>query len=247
MNILRKLFQFNGILNDHVNLVRNSEDIYCLGLMKNLLQQGDLLPFTFMSLRPFAMSFAINELLVNKRRLVVEFGSGASTVILARAIRAYGLDCKLISVESDEEWSEQTGRILEKEGLSSCAELIHAPITLREFNGRPAFWYDELTLNERMRSFGSADMVFIDGPAAYEQDVEMSRYFAIPFMAHRMAENHVVFLDDANREGEKKVMRKWKNDFGKEFMIFGSTLGVHYTGRHLDCCPLKFIDKYKAD
>jgi predicted O-methyltransferase YrrM len=211
--------------------------------MKNLLQKGDMLPFTFMSLRPFAMAFAINEILVNKRRMVIELGSGASTIILARAIRIYGLNCRLVSVESDEAWLNQTGQILVHEGLSDIVQLIHAPLVLKDFKGKSIHWYDELTLKENLRSLSGFDMVVVDGPAAYENDHELSRYFALPFLVNKMAPDHCIFLDDANRAGERKVMDLWNSEFGKKFTLFAETLGVHYSGKFLDCSPLKFVDK----
>lgn len=243
MNIFRKLKQFNRILNDNVNLVRNTEDIYSFGLMKSLLQHFDQLPFTFMSLRPFVIVFAINELLINRRKCILEFGSGVSTIILARAIRMYGLDCRLVSVESDESWLNMTNSILEREGLSSFVDLVYAPLVFKESEGGRIHWYDELTLDYRLRSFAEFDMVLIDGPSAYEKDHELSRYFAMPFLKGRLASGYSIFLDDADRNGEKKVMDMWSREFGLKFTIFGETLGVHYSGKYLDCCPLKFIDR----
>jgi predicted O-methyltransferase YrrM len=243
MNILRKLSRLNQAVNDNLNLVRNTEDIYCLGLLDKLLQSGGPLPFTFMSLRPFAVAFVVNELLINKRNSIMEFGSGISTVIIARAMKVHGMNAKLVSVESDKEWSDLTGELLEKEGLTSYVELIHAPLTHRDWKGRSLLWYDELTLRERLRSFTPVDMVLIDGPAAYNQHYGLNRYFAMPFLKDRLAENHCIFLDDANRDGEKQVLDYWKNEYGMESKVFADTLAVYYEGSHHDCCPMKFVSK----
>jgi len=243
MNILRKLSKLNQAVNDNLNLVRNTEDIYCLGLLDNLLQSGGPLPFTFMSLRPFALAFIVNEMLINKRRSLLEFGSGISTVILARAMKMHGIDARLISVESDREWSELTGNLLAKDGLSSYVELVHAPLTHRDWKGRSLLWYDELTLKERLRNADSPDLILIDGPAAYNKHYGLNRYFAMPFLKERLAPEHCIFLDDANREGEKQVLNYWKEELGMESEIFADTLAVHYKGKHFDCCPMKFISK----
>ncbi|MCX6322761.1 MAG: hypothetical protein NTZ41_00995, partial [Sphingobacteriales bacterium] len=81
----------------------------------------------------------------------------------------------------------------------------------------------------------------IDGPSAYKSEIAHSRYYALPFVKDLLDDNYVIFLDDANRTGEKEVMQMWSNEFGKKFHIYAETLGVFYQGNHFECNPIKNI------
>ncbi len=63
-------------------------------------------------------------------------------------------------------------------------------------------------------------MVLIDGPRAYKREIAHSRYFALPFLKDILEEKHVIFLDDANRNGEKDILQMWNNEFGIEFRLW---------------------------
>src|SRR5829696_2386183 len=63
---------------------------------------------------------------LNRRRVIVELGSGVSTVFLARLLRNEG--GHLYTVEDDEAWAAHVARWLEQEGTTDRVTLIRAPV-----------------------------------------------------------------------------------------------------------------------
>ena len=55
------------------------------------------------------------------------------------------------------------------------------------------------------------DMVFVDGPAAWEEGKSMIRLPALPFISKYLCDDFSIFLDDAYREGEKRISEIWEN------------------------------------
>ncbi len=65
---------------------------------------------------------------------------------------------------------------------------------------------------------GGVDLLFVDGPPATpERAVERSRYPALPLLANRLARGARVLLDDAERAGERWVLKRWERELGTRF------------------------------
>ena len=54
-------------------------------------------------------------------------------------------------------------------------------------------------------------MLVIDGPPGFIQ--KHSRYPALPLLFSQLANNCVIFLDDAGREDEKEIIDLWNNEY----------------------------------
>src|SRR5690349_20934483 len=67
---------------------------------------GHYLPWTDYSMRPAAIAEIVSEVAIGDRRLIVECGSGNSTVFVARFLQQRGSDARLISIDSDARWAE---------------------------------------------------------------------------------------------------------------------------------------------
>ena len=92
---------------------------------------------------------------------VVEFGSGTSTVTLARAMRATRVE-QFVSVENDATHLAATKARLDREARNDRVQLVHAAITLRWINGYFGFGY-----GWHPRSGATPfDLAVIDGPRA---------------------------------------------------------------------------------
>jgi hypothetical protein len=66
----------------------------------------------------------------------------------------------------------------------------------------------------------------------------MSRYPAFPFMQAHLAERCRIFLDDADREGEKRVLQLWTDMSDLEFHIRATSLGIGTRGAANTTDPL---------
>jgi hypothetical protein len=140
---------------------------------------------------------------------LIEFGSGLSTLVIARLIRSNKIKSKLISVENDKKWMEIVKNALKGEGLEECVSFVHAPL---KRNGN-THWYDEEKLSAIR---GKYDLVLIDGPEAWRPKDNQSRFGAIRYMRTRLANSYSIFLDDADRYGEKQLIKK----SGKLYKIY---------------------------
>jgi hypothetical protein len=123
-------------------------------------------------------------------RMVVELGSGASTVILALALERFSPGARFVSVEDEPAYAPDT------EGLS--VSLRPAPLT---------DWYDRRALDD----LHDIDLLFIDGPKT--RNGQLVRYPALPFFYERLSDHASVVLDDAKRAEERETIRRWAEEF----------------------------------
>lgn len=143
------------------------------------------------------------QVLTQKPGLVVEFGSGVSSVVIAACLQLNG-DGRLLSFDHDEGFAELTRRRLRRAGLA--AEVQAAPLRpgLAGYGGS---WYGHGELPDGI------DLLVIDGPQAWRQGQEESRGSAAPAAFAKLAPGAVVLLDDAARAGEQRVAARWRAEF----------------------------------
>jgi predicted O-methyltransferase YrrM len=153
------------------------------------------------SLRPEGLAL-LERLVGEGRSTVVECGSGLSTVTIARALG--GIDAGHVhSLEHVPAWAAVARAALAAEDLDELATVIDAPL----IDG----WYDPAAL-DRLPERG-IDLLLVDGPPAGGPAIQESRYRALPAIAERLAPNAAVVLDDADREGERRVLVRWLAEF----------------------------------
>ena len=141
-------------------------------------------------------------------RLVVECGSGESTIAIARLLRARGRG-RLQALEHYPAWASDIRRRLEAERLADRAAVIDAPL-MPDPGAEPGCeWYSRAAL-ERLGE--PIDLLLVDGPPSGEPGRERSRYPALPALEARLAPGAAVVLDDAGRPGERWVLERWEAD-----------------------------------
>ena len=138
---------------------------------------------------------------------VLECGSGLTTVLLTVICEARKIP--FAALEHDANWFEIARTALSYLGISG-GHLRHAP--LKEF-GEFA-WYDCRTAVLPP----SFDFVLCDGPPG---STHGGRYGLLPIMASRLAPGCVVLLDDADREGEQAVLKRWNERFAVDIEFRG--------------------------
>jgi predicted O-methyltransferase YrrM len=164
-------------------------------------------------MRGFAISPDFARTLVSviasrKPRLLLEAGSGVSTLIAAYAIERFGFDCRIVSLDHDERYAESTRASLEKHGLAHAATVVHASLLPVAIAGEEWSWYDLRAL----QGIDKIDLVVVDGPPAGDGS-PMARYPALPLLAPLLNDHAIVLVDDGARAGEEAVVHRWKQEF----------------------------------
>jgi len=151
---------------------------------------------------PDFLVLVLGEILARKPNLVVELGSGVSTLINAYALEKLGKG-KLISLDHDSEFLQKTQRQIDLHGLNDVVQAMHAPLTKINLNGVDWQWYDL----ESADITSPVDILVIDGPPGNLQ--ARSRYPALPLFVEHLNSDVALFLDDVVRPDEQEIVREW--------------------------------------
>lgn len=135
---------------------------------------------------------------------ILELGTGLSTIVLSKILNKLN-NGKLYSIENDRIFYEKTKKLLELNKLDNICDLFFSPLEDVYINGIKWTWYNIYFLSK----VNNIDILIIDGPPAYIQ--KMSRFPALPILIDKLNYNISIYLDDGNREDEKKIIREWKN------------------------------------
>jgi predicted O-methyltransferase YrrM len=230
--IITKIKTFNNFINNAEYVKKLQIDTYCNTLLHNL-QKDTYLPRTGMSLRPYALSYLLNEITINNRTNIIEFGSGISTIFMARLAFKNKIELKILSVDDDDNWINKLNEILSKENLTKYVQFVHAPLKLNDNNYE---WYNENIIDKSYNN-QKFDLVLIDGPKAYPKGKSQIRYGALPYIYQKLKNEFIVFLDDANREGEDQIIKKWQAEFGLKFNI-EKNLAIAIKGNYFFSNPI---------
>ena len=210
-----------------------SEDIYSLNSLQSLLINYPYLPISIFALRPLAINMILNEIVINNRQFILEFGSGISTLLIARLIKRNQLSTRLISVEHDANWCHLIQAQLRAEEAPNSVQIIHAPLLPCDISWDKLEWFNP----ESLKSFDDFDMIIIDGPPACNENLQFSRYPALPFIWDKLKPEFVVILDDANRYGERKIIAQWEKLYSLKFQVVGDSIAIAYRGKHYFSSP----------
>ena len=158
------------------------------------------------AMRGFAIApdFALllTELIADERpELVVETGSGVSTLVIAYGLEKLGRG-RVIALDHDAGYAAATRAELERHGLSGYATVVHAPLEPLEIDGEHHRWYARAAL----AGLPPIDLVVDDGPPRYLGD--MLRYASLPELASRLAPRGVFVLDVIADE-ERAILARW--------------------------------------
>ncbi len=148
-------------------------------------------------------------ILATQPNLVVEMGSGVSTLVAGYCLRRLGRG-KILSLEHDPKHAAATRATLALHDLQEVATVVDAPLTTVNLGGTPWRWYDVAGLSIP----GPIDILVVDGPPDTTQ--ALARYPAVPVLHERMHDKTIVLADNANREDEKQVVAMWEKEFGLE-------------------------------
>jgi predicted O-methyltransferase YrrM len=139
--------------------------------------------------------------------LVVECGSGVSSLIIGYALKAVGSG-HLISFEHDARTAERAAGLVGRHGLDRQIQIVHAGLQETRVAGESWQWYgpevEETLVGQRAR------LVFIDGPPGSLQP--RARYPALRRLSPFLAADAIIVLDDIARPDEWAITERWLRD-----------------------------------
>lgn len=203
----------------------------------NFLNSGSLLSgFHGWPISPDIGLFIITQMRQKQYDLVIEFGSGTSTLLFAKLAAAEHhtplisdlLPQKIISFDHDTDYYRQTQKLLNINQVSQYVDLIHAPLIEWQENEQIFLYYDCETqlqhLAQQLSNKQAKILVLVDGPPG--DTCKDARYPAIPYLFKYLAEHQIdILLDDSKRPQEKEVIEKWRTFWqSKSIPIFDQQL-----------------------
>lgn len=195
-------------------------------LQRRLAIRGQLPPLRGWATSPDVLLRLHAHIMATRPRVIVEFGSGASTLVIADALRQNGVG-KLISIEHSDHYGAQTLGTLQAEALEGWVDLRIDDLEAWEGEHlnpedaeKPSRWYP-VSLLEGVEN---VDLLWVDGPPG--ATCLFSRYPALPALADKLSPNAEVWMDDTIRQEEKDTCERWAKDHGFELEYFPLEKGL---------------------
>ena len=142
----------------------------------------------------------VAQVLTRQPKVVMELGSGSSTLLTAYALEKAGHGGRLISIDHDAHFADQTRSALRDHGVDAYVELRKAPLIVQEIAGMRRRWYDVSAVADVQ----DIDLLVIDGPP--EQSEVNARAAAFSVLGDKLSPGAVIIVDDAGRPSEKQAV-----------------------------------------
>lgn len=141
-------------------------------------------------------------------KLVVEFGSGVSTVAMAYFLRmqSAGSETQLIALEQDVGYANSTRDRLRANNLADRVVVVHAPLVVDNVEGKRSIRYDLTPEFMSAIADRSPDLIIIDGPVAETG----GRFGTLPLLRPFVRRADFV-MDDAIRDSELQTAKDWSS------------------------------------
>lgn len=152
---------------------------------------------------------------------VIEFGSGVSTAIIARALtkvaqRNDAAPAPFVSFDHLQEYYDQTAAILEQAGLRERVWLKLAPLVTTELADESSYRYYDcqaalVDFRRRLTKAHPKILVVVDGPPGATGP--KARYPAVPVLWQNFEGDAYfdVLMDDYIRADEREIVRDWES------------------------------------
>jgi predicted O-methyltransferase YrrM len=202
-----------------------------MGLYQLLNGKADLPSLRGVSTSPDILLHVVRHIQAHAPRRIVECGSGSSTIAMAQALRAFGIDGHIHSIENYEPSATALREELRRHDLERFVTLIVVPLVQRRYEGfeAPIGWYDL----EPGAIPGDIDLLLVDGPIAIVH--ANARYPAGPALLPKLARGGHVFIDDAKRRGERRMVERWRKLY--------PSLRARELPAEKGCVALSFVDE----
>lgn len=189
-----------------------------------VLPASDVLPATRgWAASPDLLMVLVDLVITERPSLVVECGSGASTLWLALAMRRFEIDGRIIALDHDPVFGARTRDLLARHNVRDLAEVRDAPLESFSLDGETYSWY----ARRAWEDLKGIDLLFVDGPPATTG--HQARYPALPLLSGLLSPGATLVLDDLVVPDMQKVLRLWLDaypDFGSEILPLEKQAGV---------------------
>lgn len=175
----------------------------------------------------------INLIQRNEYDLIIEFGSGSLTAIIARSLLyleerlgSTGKVCEQISFEHIEDYRDATLNTLRQSGINEASIVALTPLCpYTAPDGNTYSYYDcSSLLSEMLRLSGARTnnvLAVVDGPPGVTG--KHARYPALPILLSKLRGVTIdILLDDYDRQDEKEIVEKWKHEIDENGLRFSS-------------------------
>ena len=141
--------------------------------------------------------------LEHRPALVVDVGSGQSSVWMAGAMRTAGYAGKVVAIDHEPEFAEGTRALARRQGVSDWLDVRCVELLPQTIDGRSCTWYDPSVLD----GLDGINLLSIDGPPG--KGNPEARWPALPLLRDRLAPGAAVVLDDMIRVDEQAIADDW--------------------------------------
>jgi predicted O-methyltransferase YrrM len=187
-----------------------------LQTLNTVLPPTDLLPPTRgWAASPDLLMVLVDLVIAKRPSLVVECGSGASTLWIALAMRRFEIDGRIVSLEHDPVFGGRTRDLLARHKVLDLVEIRDAPLESFSIDGENYSWYAERAWED----LKGIDLLFVDGPPAATG--HRARYPGLPLLSEALSPVATIVLDDLIVPDMQEVLRLWLDaypDFGSEIL-----------------------------
>jgi predicted O-methyltransferase YrrM len=195
----------SGLYDDVKPEIRQTfSQLEALQTLNAVLPAHDVLPAT----RGWAASpdllLALVDLVISERpSLIVECGSGASTLWLALAMRRFKIDGRIVALDHDPVFGGRTRDFLARHDVQDLAEVRDAPLESFSLDRETYSWY----ASRAWEDLTGIDLLFVDGPPATTG--HHARYPALPLLHGSLSPAATAVLDDLVVPDMQDVVQRW--------------------------------------
>ena len=194
--------------------------------------------------------FLLEKMRSQNYDLIIEFGSGTSTALFAKAAEVMSgktqksavpktLKTEIVTFEHNQLYHEKTQKMLRARKLDGYVNLIHAPLIDWKDERQDYLYYDCQSvledLAEKYKSQKIKILVLVDGPPG--STCKNARYPAVPIIFNAFAKQSIdIVLDDASRPEEKATIDLWREFYKKRSIVIEessipSEKGIHISSQ----------------
>lgn len=173
-------------------------------------------PVTGFSLGFQEIQHIINDIAYFNPKIILEFGSGISTIIISNYLKANNSNSIIFSIDNNQGWQEAVKKEIHGNDNTTffCFPVEDAELTFREEKVK---WY-QIPSDHFLNSVNEFELVIVDGP--YGRISRFARFGFIPFLTGKLAKDAVLFIDDTHRPDELEIAEEASLLFKKNKMRF---------------------------
>lgn len=227
------------LLTDSLNNVKNNlswsignvpKQIESFIGIQNYLEKG-IKPLSFHGwpISPDIGLYIIGLIDSNNYDVIIEFGSGTSTVMMAKALiskhsfnkNKQPISTRLLTFEHNNIYYDKTAQALQDAEVEHLVDLAYAPLVDYQYQDEKYLYYScneklqELAKNLKGRKANI--LVLVDGPPGATN--KNARFPALPHLLNLLPEHSfTIIMDDYNRAEEKEIVNIWKKISEERYM-----------------------------